>query len=153
MTPMALLEDTRQHGVRLTVYGGDLRGKFPKGFLTPERKEAFTRHKQALIALLQPSPEPVTWVRTERGAQLLQPFWEVVLAAHRGELPAVALSAGEQTYEANDYVCRLSAQIFYGLVLDKPQLPDWLDSLQRIQEWWRALQAEESEKSGASAPV
>lgn len=57
MTAIALLAELRLRGVDLTVEGGHLRYRAPKGVLTPDLRTAMAEHKVELLTLLTRGPE------------------------------------------------------------------------------------------------
>ncbi len=63
MTPLELLTDLRERGVKLWVEGPDLRFSGPKDSVTSPARELLAEHKVELIRLLNPalqSPEPIS---------------------------------------------------------------------------------------------
>ena len=57
MTAETLLATLRDRGVEFTADGGSLRYRAPKGVLTPELRDALTRHKGEILTLLQGADE------------------------------------------------------------------------------------------------
>jgi hypothetical protein len=130
-----------------------LRGeKSEKGEKNVESEEVNSHN--SLLSLRKPSRNlsvirqsvPETAVRihpSEAGKELLMPYLPLIIAAHKGELPALTIIMGGQEYDLSDYVCRISAGIWYGLTLDSQFLPDWLENLRRIVVWWEQIIDEE----------
>lgn len=134
MNLQSLLSEAQQAGVMFTLVNGRLHYKAPKGFLTVARRDLLEMHKAKLLALLRAemNQPPVN----ETGKALLSPYLPVIQAAHRNELPAVSVCMGRQEYGLADYICRVSAGIWYGTALDDPLLPAWLENLRRFQAWY-----------------
>lgn len=117
-----------------------------------QAQEGLTAHN-ALNA--QPALSYVETARRQKqGRELLEPYWPVIVAAHRDELPAQTIVMGGQEMLLSDYICRISANIRYGRELENPRLPDWLENLRRIQEAYTKFCAQQRENEhSAAVPV
>jgi hypothetical protein len=144
-----VLEQCRCAGITLYVENGTLRFKATQGKLTEELRQTIRSHKATLLSLLQSEAERQTSfchaiqhneltapVPSDKGKALLQPFVPVIKAAHRNQLPIVALPWA-RTGELNAYTCAIAAGIWYGDTLpDKERLSAHLENLRRLQFWF-----------------
>ena len=76
MTTYELIDDLRQHGVRLTIDGESLTVDAPKGILTGELQAALIEHKSIILIVLQ--GEALEAERQREGKELAELFelWE-----------------------------------------------------------------------------
>lgn len=161
MNPVHLLKTLSDRGIRLRVQGDRLCYDGPEHRITNELLTSLRENKAALMKQLcsEPVGKPVSQfpailenretgkLVSEEGRTLLTPYLPVIQAAHRNELPVKKVCMGGVEYGLCDYICRISAGIWYGNVLDDPRLPDWLENLRRLQAWYECLQSGQTAES------
>lgn len=140
MTAKSLLHDLSQRGIHLYVRQGRLRYDAPPNSITQADRSALSQYKADIMKLWLEEMQ-ARFPTSPEGAKLLSPFLPVIQAAHQGELPKVNIIQGGQSFDLSDYICEVSAGIWYGLTLSNPLLPSWLENLRRLQSLYENRQA------------
>ena len=89
MTAHEALRETRRRGIKLTPAGTTLRFHGPKGALSGELREALTKHKPEIIALLAEGVATYPCSRCERFA-FAEPNVVCYWCRHAAEVPHYA---------------------------------------------------------------